>query len=62
MDRLLRMALGALIRTGNLRVTTARGSAFTLGDGTGTPVAVRFASAATELGLLLDPELKLGEA
>ncbi len=62
MDRLLRVALGTLIRAGHLRVTTAAGSTFTLGDGTGTPVTIRFTSRATELGLLLDPELKLGEA
>ena len=62
MDRLLRVALGTLIRAGHLRVTTAGGSTFTLGDGTGTPATIRFTSRATELGLLLDPELKLGEA
>jgi cyclopropane-fatty-acyl-phospholipid synthase len=61
MDRLLRAALQTFVRTGDLRITTAGGTVFTLGDGTGTPVAVRFASRRAELGMLLDPELKLGE-
>ena len=34
-DRLLRVALERFVRTGKLRVTTADGSAFVLGDGTG---------------------------
>jgi cyclopropane-fatty-acyl-phospholipid synthase len=51
-----------LIRAGNLRVTTARGSALSFGDGTGNPVAIRFVTTATELGVLLDPEVKFGEA
>ena len=62
MDRLLRAALGKLIRTGNLRVTTVGGATFTFGDGTGSPVAIRLASRAAQLGILLDPELKFGEA
>ena len=35
---------------------------FTLGDGTGRPLALRFTTRAAERGILLDPELKLGEA
>jgi cyclopropane-fatty-acyl-phospholipid synthase len=62
MDRLLRLALGSIVRRGTLRVTTARGTMFVLGDGTGTPVAVRFKTAAAERAILIDPELKLGEA
>jgi cyclopropane-fatty-acyl-phospholipid synthase len=62
MDRLLRMALKDVIRVGNLRLTTARGSTFTCGDGSGRPVAIRFTSRAAERGILLDPELKFGEA
>ena len=52
----------SFIWTGTFRVTTAGGRTFTLGDGTGRPIAVRFTSLAAELGVLLDPELKLGEA
>jgi len=62
MDRLLRFLLETFIRRGTFRVTTSRGTTFTFGDGTGKPVAVRFASRAAEWGILLDPELKLGEA
>jgi cyclopropane-fatty-acyl-phospholipid synthase len=61
MDRLLRAILTGFVRAGDLRITTASGATFTLGDGTGTPVAVRFTSRTAELGILLDPELKLGE-
>jgi hypothetical protein len=42
MDRLLRMAFEKLVRVGNLQVSTAGGSTFTFGDGTGRPVAIRF--------------------
>src|SRR5262245_55685401 len=62
MDRLLRAALGRLIRAGNLRVRTAAGSSFTFGDGTGTPAAIRFTTRAAERGILLDPALRFGEA
>ncbi len=62
MDRLLRVALEKLIRAGNLRVTTADGSTFTLGDGSGKPVAIRFTTRAAQRNILIDPELKFGEA
>jgi cyclopropane-fatty-acyl-phospholipid synthase len=62
MDRLLRFVLGRFIRRGTFSVTTSRGQTYTFGDGTGTPVAVRFVTRAAELGILLDPELKFGEA
>jgi cyclopropane-fatty-acyl-phospholipid synthase len=62
MDRLLRAALERLIRAGNLRVTTADGSTFTLGDGSGRPVAIRFTTRAAQRDILIDPELKFGEA
>ena len=62
MDRLLQLVLASIVRTGSLRVTTARGRSFTLGDGTGKPAAVRFNNSWALLGVLLDPELRLGEA
>ncbi|HUL88311.1 MAG TPA: cyclopropane-fatty-acyl-phospholipid synthase family protein [Pseudolabrys sp.] len=62
MDRLLQILFGAYIRRGTFRLTTSRGNTFTFGDGTGAPVAVRFTTWAAELGILLDPELKFGEA
>jgi len=62
MDRLLRYLLKSFIRRGTFRITTARGTTFTIGDGTPPRAAVRLTTRAAELGLLLDPELKLGEA
>ncbi len=62
MERLLRVALRHFIRAGNLRVTTAGGTVFTFGDGSGPPVAIRFTTRAAQCGVLFDPELKFGEA
>jgi len=62
MNRLVRVALKKFVRAGNLRITTARGATYTLGDGTGPAVALRFATAAAERAVILDPELKLGES
>jgi cyclopropane-fatty-acyl-phospholipid synthase len=62
MDRLLKFLLKTFIRRGTFRVTTSRGTVLSFGDGTGRPVSVRFASRAAEWGILLDPELKFGEA
>src|SRR5580704_17195994 len=58
---LLRAALAHVGRV-NLRVTTARGVAYAFGDGSGAPIAVRFTSMAAQWAVLLDPDLKLGEA
>ena len=62
MDRLLQFLLKTFVRRGTFTLTTSRGTTFTFGDGTGRPVAVRFTSRAAEWGILLDPELRLGEA
>ncbi len=62
MDRLLQFLLKTFIRRGTFRVTTSTGNVFAFGDGTGQPVSVRFASRGAEWGILLDPELKFGEA
>jgi cyclopropane-fatty-acyl-phospholipid synthase len=61
MDWLLRAAL-AQVGRGNLLVTSARGVTYAFGDGSGTPIAVRFTSMAAQWAVLLDPDLKLGEA
>jgi len=58
----VRAALRKYVRAGNLQITTARGTTYTLGDGTGAPVAFRFTTAAAERGVILDPALKLGES
>jgi len=61
-DRLLYILLRRYIRRGSITITTAGGSTYTFGDGGGRPLAVRFASAKAQRAVLLDPELKLGEA
>lgn len=62
MERLLELFLQRYIRRGSLKVTTAAGNTYTFGDGSGPPVAVRFTKASAQRAVLLDPELKLGEA
>ena len=62
MDRLLQFLLKTFIRRGTFQLTTSRGTKIVFGDGTGKPVAVRFATRDAEWGILLDPELRLGEA
>lgn len=62
MDRVLKAVLGSYIRHGTLRLTTARGTTLQFGDGTGEPIAVRFTSRVVEWGILLDPELAVGES
>ncbi len=62
MDRLLSFFMRRFIRHGSFTVTTASGRRFTFGDGSGPPVAVRFTDAKAQRSVLLDPELRLGEA
>jgi len=62
MTELLRCAFSSFIHAGQLRVTTAAGDVFTVGDKKGKPLAIRFGSTAAQLGALLDPDLKFGEA
>src|SRR5882672_3525641 len=62
MDRLLHYLFKTYIRHGTFRITTARGTTFTVGDASAPAVAIRLTSTAAEWGLLLDPELRLGEA
>jgi cyclopropane-fatty-acyl-phospholipid synthase len=61
MDRLLRFFLGQFIRRGAMTFTTASGTKFTCGDGTGDPIEVRFLTRDAERRVLLNPELALGE-
>jgi cyclopropane-fatty-acyl-phospholipid synthase len=62
MDRLLCFLLKTFVRRGTFQVTTSCGTLLNFGDGTGRPVSVRFVTRAAEWGILLDPELKFGEA
>lgn len=61
MDRLLRYFLQQFIRRGAMNFTTASGTKFSCGDGTGEPVSVRFLTNEAERRVLLNPELALGE-
>jgi cyclopropane-fatty-acyl-phospholipid synthase len=62
MDRVLELVLRSFIRHGTLRLTTASGNVLQFGDGTGEPIAVRYTTRGAQWGMLLDPELKVGEA
>jgi len=62
LDQLLSIFLKRFIRQGSLTVTTASGNRYSFGDGSGPPVAVRFTNAKAQRAVLLDPELRLGEA
>ena len=62
MDKLLSIFLRRFIRRGSLTVTTAGGSQYTFGDGTGPAVAVRFATRSAQRAVLFNPELRVGEA
>ena len=62
MDWLLSVFLQRFIRHGSFTVTTAAGKRYTFGDGTAAAVAVRFTSAKAQRSVLLNPELRLGEA
>jgi cyclopropane-fatty-acyl-phospholipid synthase len=62
MDRLLRSLLTTFVRRGSISFTTASGTKFTCGDGSGDPVRVRFVTAEAERKIMLHPELALGEA
>jgi cyclopropane-fatty-acyl-phospholipid synthase len=61
MDHLLRYFLSQFIRRGSMSFTTASGTKFTCGDGTGEAVTARFLTADAERRILLNPELALGE-
>jgi cyclopropane-fatty-acyl-phospholipid synthase len=61
-ERLLVLFLRRFIRQGSFKITTAGGNTYTFGDGSGPAVAVRFTVADVQHAVLLDPELKLGEA
>src|SRR5947209_3122830 len=62
MDRLLPFIFDRFVESGTLRLTAASGRTFTLGGGTGPPIAVRFTSRKALWAVLLDPELRLAEA
>jgi cyclopropane-fatty-acyl-phospholipid synthase len=53
--------LKGIVQEGTLEVETAAGTRFAVGDGTGEPVAIRFADRAAERKLVLNPALAFGE-
>lgn len=62
MDWLLKKLLSFFVRRGSLKATTVSGATMQFGDGSGPPLAIRFTTRRAQWGLLLNPELKLGEA
>ncbi len=61
MEKVLTAVLSELVRRGSLTILTARGREYTFGDGTGEEVRIRFLDRGAERGLVLNPELRLGE-
>src|ERR1700694_1503681 len=61
-DWLLPIFLCRLIRRVSFTVTTPAGKTYTFGARSGPPVAVHFTSAKAQRAVILDPELRLGEA
>src|ERR1700684_591925 len=59
---LLSVFLRRFIRHGSFTVITASGRRYAVGSGSGPAVAVRFTSAKAQRSVLLNPELRLGEA
>jgi cyclopropane-fatty-acyl-phospholipid synthase len=62
MNRLLRNFLTRAIRTGSMAVVDPAGTVHRFGDGSPPTVTVRFASPAVERAVILNPQMKLGEA
>jgi len=62
MERWFKYIFRRIIRRGSLSVSFAPGRSFTVGDGSGKPIAVYFDSPRTLFRILADPDLKLGEA
>ncbi|MFZ0496748.1 MAG: cyclopropane-fatty-acyl-phospholipid synthase family protein [Methylocella sp.] len=61
MGKFLEAFCAGLIKTGSIEIETAGGHRFTLGDGSGPKLGVRFNDKAAPAFLLLDPELNFGE-
>jgi cyclopropane-fatty-acyl-phospholipid synthase len=61
MNTLLKSFLTRTIRKGSLTAIDSSGREHTFGDGTRTPIRVRFTRASAERNVILNPGLKLGE-
>jgi cyclopropane-fatty-acyl-phospholipid synthase len=62
MNTIFKRFLNRSIRTGRLEIVDPEGERHIFGDGGGSPIRLRITSSRVELGLVLNPELKLGEA
>jgi cyclopropane-fatty-acyl-phospholipid synthase len=62
MNTVFKRFLNRSIRTGRLEIVDPEGNRHIFGDGSGPPVRLRITTAKAEVGLVLNPELKLGEA
>jgi cyclopropane-fatty-acyl-phospholipid synthase len=62
MERWLKRIMGKRVRRGTLKVSLGPKRSFTVGDGTGKPIAIALDSPATLLWILTDPDLRLGES
>ena len=61
MEYALKRVFARLVRQGDLVVRTAGGDTWRFGNGSGERIEIRFADRAAQWGLLLAPDLKLGE-
>lgn len=62
MNRLLSNYINGVLKTGSLEIVDAGGHLHRFGDGSGETVRVRITSSAAEAGIMINPEMKLGEA
>jgi len=62
MNRLFKRLITRSIHTGRLEIVGPDGGRHIFGDGSGRPVRIRITTKRAELGVLVNPELKLGEA
>ena len=61
MSKCLQSYLAGLIKTGYLEIETESGQKFTLGDGSGIRLGLRFKDMAAIFQLVVDPELQFGD-
>jgi hypothetical protein len=61
MGKFLDAFFTGLVKTGSIEIETASGHEFTLGDGSGPKLGLRFNDKAAPAFLLLDPELNFSE-
>lgn len=62
MNAIFKRFLTRSILSGRLEIVDPDGNRHIFGDGSGPPIRIRITTTKAELGLLLNPELKLGEA